>query len=208
MGKIKIAVMASGRGSNLQSIIDAIKEGKINGQIVLVLSDKADAYALKRAEIAGIPYDVLLPCDYSERDQYDAALAERIARSGAELIVLAGFMRILSAAFLDRFPNRVVNIHPALLPSFPGLHAQEQAFAYGVKVSGCTVHFVDTGVDSGPIIAQTCVPVLESDTIEDLTARILVEEHKLYPQVIAMIADGKVTVDGRKVFVQSREENR
>jgi phosphoribosylglycinamide formyltransferase-1 len=202
MGKLKIAVLASGRGSNLQAIMDAIAAGTIKGEIVLILSDQADALALKRGKDAGIACDVILPSAYDGRDVYDAALAARVAASGAQLVVLAGFMRILSPVFLDRFPNQVVNIHPALLPSFPGLHAQQQAFDYGVKVSGCTVHFVDTGIDSGPIIAQTPVLVGAAKNADELAAKILVEEHKLYPQVIAMIAAGRIEVCGRTVIIK------
>jgi phosphoribosylglycinamide formyltransferase-1 len=202
MGKLKIAVLASGRGSNLQAIMDAIAADKINGEIVLILSDKADALALQKGKDAGITCDVILPSDCGSRDDYDKALTERVASSGAQLVVLAGFMRLLSPVFLQRFPNQVVNIHPALLPSFPGLHAQQQALDYGVKVSGCTVHFVDMGVDSGPIIAQTPVFVDDAKNADELAAKILVEEHKLYPQVIAMIADGRVKVCGRTVIIK------
>ena len=198
MNKLKIAVLASGRGSNLQSIIDNINNCKIDGEIVLVLSDHKDAYALKRAEMSCIKNDYLSVKEFTSREEYDKALAEKVKESGAQLIVLAGFMRILSAAFLDNFPNRVINIHPSLLPSFPGLHAQRQAFDHGVKVSGCTVHFVDSGLDSGPIIAQKTVPVMDDDTEESLTERILTEEHKLYSEVIADISHGKIVIEGRK----------
>lgn len=198
---LKIAVLASGSGSNLQSIIDNIQAGKLDAQIQLVLSDKKDAYALKRAASAGIKTCYMNPKDYDDRVSYDKALAEEVKASGAELIVLAGFMRILNKVFLEKFNNRVINIHPALLPSFPGLHAQEQAWAYGVKVSGCTVHFVDCGTDTGPIIAQRTVPVLETDTADDLAKRILVEEHKIYPYVIQMIAEGRVQLVNNKVKI-------
>lgn len=204
MEKLKIAVLASGRGSNLQSIMDNIDNGKINGEIVLVLSNNPEAYALKRAAAGGIKTKFLLPGDYADRKEYDRALAEEVKKSGAELVLLAGFMRILSQEFLDHFPGQVINIHPSLLPSFPGLHAQKQAFDYGVKISGCTVHFVDAGLDSGPIIAQRSVPVLDDDTADTLADRILVEEHILYSQVVADIADGKVKINGRKTTRESQ----
>ncbi|MDD2568679.1 MAG: phosphoribosylglycinamide formyltransferase [Clostridia bacterium] len=198
---LKIAVLASGSGSNLQSIIDNIQAGKLDAQIQLVLSDKSNAYALKRAASAGIKTCYMNPKDYDDRVSYDKALAEEVKASGAELVVLAGFMRILNKVFLEEFNNRVINIHPALLPSFPGLHAQDQAWAYGVKVSGCTVHFVDCGTDTGPIIAQRAVPVLDTDTADDLAKRILVEEHKIYPYIIQMIAEGKVWLINNKVKI-------
>ena len=198
---LKIAVLASGSGSNLQSIIDNIQAGKLDAQIQLVLSDKSNAYALKRAASAGIKTCYMNPKDYDDRVSYDKALAEEVKASGAELVVLAGFMRILNKVFLEEFNNRVINIHPALLPSFPGLHAQDHAWAYGVKVSGCTVHFVDCGTDTGPIIAQRAVPVLDTDTADDLAKRILVEEHKIYPYIIQMIAEGKVWLINNKVKI-------
>jgi phosphoribosylglycinamide formyltransferase-1 len=198
---LKIAVLASGSGSNLQSIIDNIQAGKLDAQIQLVLSDKSNAYALKRAASAGIKTCYMNPKDYDDRVSYDKALAEEVKASGAELVVLAGFMRILNKVFLEEFNNRVINIHPALLPSFPGLHAQDQAWSYGVKVSGCTVHFVDCGTDTGPIIAQRAVPVLDTDTADDLAKRILVEEHKIYPYIIQMIAEGKVWLINNKVKI-------
>jgi len=202
MKPLKIAVLASGRGSNLQAIIEGIQAGKIKGEIVLVLSDKESAFALERAQAFGIPTCHISPKNYSSREEYDAAIADAVEKSGASLVVLAGFMRILTSTFIDRFPGGIINIHPALLPSFPGLHAQRQAVEYGVKVSGCTVHFVDYGMDNGPIIAQRAVPVLDSDTEDDLASRILVQEHLLYSEVIARIAEGKVKLKGKKVFCE------
>jgi len=202
MKPLKIAVLASGRGSNLQAIIEGIQSGKINGQIVLVLSDKDSAYAMERAQTYGIPTCHISPKQYSSREKYDVAIADMVKKSDADLVVLAGFMRILTPAFIDHFPNRVINIHPALLPSFPGLHAQRQAVEYGVKVSGCTVHFVDYEMDHGPVIAQRAVPVLDSDTEDELSARILVQEHLLYSEVIARIAEGKVKIQGKKVICE------
>ncbi len=198
---LKIGVLASGRGSNLQSILNQINAGKIPAQIVVVASDKADAAALERAKQAGIKAEVLLPSQFSNREAYDAALAELLKRYDVQLVVLAGFMRIIGRDFLNKFPHSVINIHPALLPSFPGLHAQIQTFNYGVKVAGCTVHFVDSGVDTGPIIAQRAVPVLEDDDVDSLTARILEQEHQLYPYVIAKIAQNKVILKERKVII-------
>lgn len=199
---LKLAVLASGRGSNLQAIIESIEAGHVNAKINLVISNVSDAYALVRAEKHGIPTRFVNPKEFSSRLEYDSALAEIVQESQADLVVLAGYMLVLTPAFLDRFPNRVINIHPALLPSFPGVNGQKQAVDYGVKISGCTVHFVDSGVDTGPIIAQRAVPVLDYDTEETLAARILEQEHQVYPEVIRWIANGKVEVVGRKVFVK------
>ncbi|MBI5815549.1 MAG: phosphoribosylglycinamide formyltransferase [Nitrospinae bacterium] len=189
---LKLAALASGRGSNLQAIINACEEGAINAQMTLVLTDNPEAYALERAKLSGIPSVVIERRGFASREAFDSALAGAVEQSGAQLVCLAGFMRIISPAFLTRFPGRVINIHPALLPSFPGLDAQKQAFDHGVKITGCTVHFVDEGVDTGPIIAQAAVEVLAGDTLETLSARILEQEHKLYPKAIQMIADGLV----------------
>jgi phosphoribosylglycinamide formyltransferase-1 len=201
MGKVdfKLAVLASGRGSNLQAILDRIKDGRLKAKVCVVISDCQDARALERARKEGIPALFLDPKKYPSREDYDRALAEKTEEFQADLVVLAGFMRVLGQNFLDRFPRKVINIHPALLPSFPGMHGQKQAVDYGVKISGCTVHFVDQGVDTGPIIAQRAVPVKDDDTEESLSARILVEEHKLYPEVIQWIAEGRVELAGRKV---------
>ena len=176
MERLKIAVLASGSGSNLQAIIDEIKSGFLPVELALVLSDKPQAYALQRAEAAGVPTKVLLPADFASREDYDAELVRLLKASGAEAVALAGYMRLVTPVFLQAFSHRVLNIHPALLPSFPGLHGQRQAFEYGVKVAGCTVHFVDEGMDSGPIILQAPVPVLEDDDADSLAARILEQE--------------------------------
>ena len=198
---LKIVVLVSGSGTNLQAIINAINAKKIAAEIALVLSDKPNAYGLVRAENANIPALSMEPKDYHSREAYDTALAEVIADTGAELIVLAGFMRILGEAFVERFCERIINIHPALLPAFPGLNAQKQAWEYGVKVSGCTVHIVDSGMDTGPIIAQNVVPVLAEDTADSLAARILIQEHIIYPEVIGWWAENRIKVVDGKVVV-------
>ena len=201
MERLKIAVLASGSGSNLQAIIDEIKSGFLPIELALVLSDKPQAYALQRAEAAGVPTKVLLPADFASREDYDAELVRLLKASGAEAVALAGYMRLVTPVFLQAFPHRVLNIHPALLPSFPGLHGQRQAFEYGVKVAGCTVHFVDEGMDSGPIILQAPVPVLEDDDADSLAARILEQEHIIYPLALRLLAEGKLLIEGRRVRI-------
>lgn len=201
MERLKIAVLASGTGSNLQAIIDEIKSGFLPVELALVLSDKPQAYALQRAEAAGVPTKVLLPADFASREDYDAELVRLLKASGAEAVALAGYMRLVTPVFLQAFPHRVLNIHPALLPSFPGLHGQRQAFEYGVKVAGCTVHFVDEGMDSGPIILQAPVPVLEDDDADSLAARILEQEHIIYPLALRLLAEGKLHIEGRRVRI-------
>ena len=201
MERLKIAVLASGSGSNLQAIIDEIKSGFLPVELALVLSDKPQAYALQRAEAAGVPTKVLLPADFASREDYDAELVRLLKASGAEAVAFAGYMRLVTPVFLQAFPHRVLNIHPALLPSFPGLHGQRQAFEYGVKVAGCTVHFVDEGMDSGPIILQAPVPVLEDDDADSLAARILEQEHIIYPLALRLLAEGKLLIEGRRVRI-------
>ena len=201
MERLKIAVLASGSGSNLQAIIDEIKSGFLPVELALVLSDKPQAYALQRAEAAGVPTKVLLPADFASREDYDAELVRLLKASGAEAVALAGYMRLVTPVFLQAFPHRVLNIHPALLPSFPGLHGQRQAFEYGVKVAGCTVHFVDEGMDSGPIILQAPVPVLEDDDADSVAARILEQEHIIYPLALRLLAEGKLHIEGRRVRI-------
>lgn len=201
MERLKIAVLASGSGSNLQAIIDEIKSGFLPVELALVLSDKPQAYALQRAKAAGVPTKVLLPADFASREDYDAELVRLLKASGAEAVALAGYMRLVTPVFLQAFPHRVLNIHPALLPSFSGLHGQRQAFEYGVKVAGCTVHFVDEGMDSGPIILQAPVPVLEDDDADSLAARILEQEHIIYPLALRLLAEGKLHIEGRRVRI-------
>lgn len=198
---LKIAVLASGSGSNLQAIIDEIRSGLLPAELVLVLSDKTQAYALQRAEAAGVPTKVLLPADFATREDYDAEVVRLLKASGAEVVALAGYMRLVTPVLLQAFPQRVLNIHPALLPSFPGLHGQRQAFEYGVKVAGCTVHFVDENMDSGPIILQAPVPVLEDDDADKLAARILEQEHIIYPLALRLLAEGKLHIEGRRVRI-------
>jgi phosphoribosylglycinamide formyltransferase-1 len=200
-GTIRIAVLISGNGTNLQAIIDQCAQGGIDGSVACVISNKGSAYGLERARKHAIPAIHLDHRGFPDRNAYDAALVEILRQHRIDLVVLAGFMRIVTPTLLDAFPNRVMNIHPALLPAFPGLDAQRQALEYGVKVSGCTVHFVDSGTDTGPIILQAVVPVLEGDTEEALSQRIHLEEHKLYPAAIQLFAQGRLTVHGRRVSI-------
>jgi phosphoribosylglycinamide formyltransferase-1 len=195
-----IAVLVSGSGSNLQAIIDASERGEIPCRVGLVVSNKADAYGLVRARNHGIPAEVVDHRAYPTRESFDERLVEVIRGSGAELVCLAGFMRVLTPVFLRAFPGRVVNIHPALLPAFPGTHGPGQALAYGVKFSGCTVHFVDEGVDTGPVIVQAVVPVYDEDTSDTLAARILKQEHKIYPMAIRLFFKGNLKIEGRRVL--------
>lgn len=199
--KLKIAVLASGSGSNLQAIIDGIAAGLLPAELCLVISDKPDAYALQRAQKANVPTKILLPQDFTSRADYDAQLVQLLQAAKVEVVALAGYMRLVTPTLLNAFPQRVLNIHPALLPSFPGLHAQRQAFEYGVKVAGCTVHFVDEGMDSGPIILQAPVPILDTDDADSLTARILEQEHIIYPLALRLLAEGKLHIVGRRVQI-------
>lgn len=199
--KIRVGVLISGGGTNLQAIIDRSERGELDAEVVCVISNKADAFGLQRASrhgIAALHFDYR---QYGSRQTYDSALVKALNDFNVDLVVLAGFMRIVTPVLLEAFPNRVMNIHPALLPSFPGLDAQKQALDYGAKISGCTVHFVDAGTDTGPIILQSSVPVLENDTEETLSERIHIEEHKLYPAAIQLFAEGRLTVEGRKVRI-------
>ena len=200
---LKLAVLASGSGSNLQAMIDAIAAGALPAKIQLALSDKPDAFALERAKQAGIPTVVISPQTFATREEYDRQVVAAIQQYEVDVVALAGYMRIVTPEFLQAFPQRVVNIHPALLPAFPGLHGQRQAWEYGVKVSGCTVHFVDEGTDTGPIIAQATVPVLDTDDADTLAARILEQEHRLYPYVLKLLAEGRVSIEGRKVKIKT-----
>jgi phosphoribosylglycinamide formyltransferase-1 len=200
MKKLKIGVLVSGSGSNLQSIIDKIEQGALSAEISIVICNNPQAFALERCAKHKIPFQLLSPKEFPDRMDFDMKMAEILKGHGVELVVMAGFMRVLSPEFLSEFPLKVINIHPALLPSFPGLHGQKQAFDYGVKFSGCTVHFADSGVDTGPIIIQAVVPVFDNDTEEIMSARILKEEHRIYPQAIQLYAEGKLEIRGRKVI--------
>ncbi len=199
--KLRLGVLASGGGTNLQSLIDQCRAEQIDAEIVLVLSNNPTAGALQRAEHAGLKQTCINHRDFSDRQSYDQAVVAELLKAEVELVVLAGFMRIISEVFLAAFPQRIINIHPSLLPAFPGVHVQQKALAYGARFSGCTVHFVDGGVDTGPIIAQAVVPILTGDTEESLSARILQQEHKLYPHAIQLIAAGRVSIDGRLVQI-------
>jgi len=185
-------VLVSGRGSNLQAILDAIENGSLDARVELVISNQAGALALERARAAGVDTCVISHRDFDGREAFDAAVAEKLLAHGVEWVVLAGFMRVLTAVFIQRMQGRIINIHPALLPSFPGVNAQRQALDYGVKVTGCTVHLIDEGVDTGPIIAQRVVEVRDDDDEDSLSARILVQEHDLMVTVLRGVADGSI----------------
>jgi phosphoribosylglycinamide formyltransferase 1 len=199
--KLRIGALASGGGSNLQSIIDSCRDGSLAAEIVLVLTNNPDAGALSRAEQAGIPSRCLDHRRYASREDFDRDVVAALRAAGVELVVLAGFMRIISPVFIEAFPGRIMNIHPALLPAFPGLHVQRKALEYGARFAGCTVHFVDGGVDTGPIIIQAVVPVLDDDTETSLSARILLQEHRIYPRAIQLFAEGRLHIDGRRVQI-------
>jgi phosphoribosylglycinamide formyltransferase 1 len=196
-----IGVLISGNGTNLQSIIDAIETKKLDAKIEVVLSNKADAQGLVRAQNHGIRTEVLDHKAFASREAYDQAVVDRLRARGVELVVLAGFMRLLSSVFVKAYSNRIMNIHPALLPSFPGLHVQKKALDHGVRVAGCTVHFVNEECDEGPIIIQAVVPVYPDDSEEQLAARILKQEHRIYPCAIQLYAEGRLHVVGRRVSV-------
>ncbi len=203
---MKIAVLVSGSGTNLQTLIEKLHgDETCSIKIAVVISDREKAYALTRAKAAGIPTQVVRTRDFDNRTDFDAEISKQIERYAAELIVLAGFMKLFQPPFVRRYQNRIINVHPTLLPAFPGAQPVADTLAYGVKVTGVTVHFVDEEVDSGPIIAQAVVPVLDTDDEESLHARIQIEEHKLYPQVIRWYAQGQLKVEGRKVIIQDSE---
>ena len=198
---MKIAVLVSGSGTNLQTLIEQLHQDKTSGiDVAVVISDRRKAYALTRAAHAGIPTHVVRTQDFENRVDFDVAISKLIEQYAVELIVLAGFMKLFQPAFVRKYQNRIINVHPSLLPAFPGAHPVADTLAYGVKIAGVTVHFVDEGVDSGPIIAQAAVPVLDTDTEESLHNRIQIEEHKLYPKVIKWYAQGKLKIEGRKVI--------
>jgi phosphoribosylglycinamide formyltransferase-1 len=203
--KLRVAVFASGSGSNFQRIIDLTQQGKLDITLSLLVCDKATAGAIGRAEAAGIPTFVFNAKDYPSREAYEAVIVEELERLQVDLVVLAGYMRLLTPVLVDAYYGRLINIHPALLPAFPGAHGIRDAFEAGVSQTGCTVHFVDNGMDTGPIIAQQAVDVLPDDTIESLSTRIHAAEHALYPQVIDWISKGYVTLEDRQVTVNVPE---
>jgi phosphoribosylglycinamide formyltransferase 1 len=198
--RLRLGVLASGRGSNLQAIIDACEGGQIDAVIALVISNVAETHALERGLRHGIEAAFIDPSLHRTSEEFDAAVLDLLRKREVELVCLAGYMRLLSPPFVEAYKNRIMNIHPALLPAFPGLHTHRQALRYGVKFSGCTVHFVDEGVDTGPIIIQAVVPVLDDDTEEILSDRILAYEHQIYPQAIQLFAEGRLEIRGRRVL--------
>ncbi len=202
---IDIGVLVSGRGSNLQAIMDEIEAGRLDAVIKVVISDNPGAGALERARARSIPVEVIERGPYPTREAFDTELVKTLKDRCVGLVVLAGFMRVLSPAFIRAFPMRVINIHPSLLPSFPGLDVQRKTLEHGVKFSGCTVHFVDEELDSGPIILQAVVPVLDDDTVETLSSRILAQEHCIYPRAIQLISEGRLNKVGRRVFLKDGE---
>lgn len=201
MSKAVLGILCSGRGTNLQSIMAAVKSGQIDAKIALVLTDKPEAKALERAADAGIAHVCVNRKACRDKQEFEERIAAELKKAGVTLVILAGFMRILSPYFVREFQGRILNIHPSLLPSFGGAHAHRDVLAYGVKVSGCTIHFVDEGMDSGPIILQMAVPVLDDDTEDTLAARVLEQEHILYPKAIELYVNGKLEIEGRHVKI-------
>ncbi|MGE5381037.1 MAG: phosphoribosylglycinamide formyltransferase [Methylocystaceae bacterium] len=199
---LRLGVLASGRGSNFAAIMRAIEGGRLNARVAVLISDQPQAPALSLARGFGVPAEVISPRQFADKSQFEDALAQACQKFQVEVVVLAGFMRLLGAGFLSRYPQRVVNIHPALLPAFPGLNAQKQAVEYGVRFSGCTVHLVDEGMDSGPIIMQAAVPVEPDDDEHTLAERILKEEHRLYPQALQLMADNRLIIRDRRVYIK------
>jgi phosphoribosylglycinamide formyltransferase-1 len=204
---LRLGVLASGRGSNLQAIIDAIEAGSLPAQIAVVISNKKDAQALERARKHGVLDVFLDPKSFAgrpdSREAYDHAILDLLRKYDVELVLLAGYMKIVTPVLINAYENRMMNIHPSLLPAFPGLDVQKKAVEWGVKIAGCTVHFVTEGVDEGPIIIQAAVPVLDSDTPETLAARILEQEHRIYPRAVQLYAEGRLKVEGRRVHVHN-----
>src|SRR3984885_6610076 len=201
---MRLGILISGRGSNFEAIANSIAQRKLDAEIAIVISNRASAAGIEIARERGIPLRVIASAGM-DRETYDKLLIDELRTHEVDLVCLAGFMRLLSADFIRAFPNRVLIIHPSLLPAFAGLDAQRQALEYGVRITGCTVHFVDEFLDSGPIIIQAAVPVLENDTVESLSARILAQEHLIYPKAIGYIVDGRVQVEGRRVSIREEE---
>ncbi len=200
---LALGVLASGRGSNLQAILDAVAAGRLAASVRVVVSDVADAHALERARRAGLPAVFVDPRGPGGKAGFEGRVVEVLRAHGAACVALAGYMRVCGPALLAAFPQRIVNIHPSLLPAFPGLHVQRAALEHGARFSGCTVHFVDAGVDTGPIIIQAAVPVLDGDTEESLAARILRQEHQVFPRALQLLAEGRLRVNGRRVLVDA-----
>ena len=200
---LPLGVLASGRGSNLQAILDEIASGRLAAAVKVVVADVADAFALERARRAGVPAVFVDPRCPGGKAAYEQRVAAVLREHGVDLVVLAGYMRVCGPDLLAAFPGRILNIHPSLLPAFPGLHVQRQALEHGARFSGCTVHFVDAGVDTGPIVAQAVVPVLDADTEDTLAARILRQEHRVYPHAIRLFAEGRLRLAGRRVLVDA-----
>ncbi len=198
-----LGVLISGRGSNLQAIVDAIAAGTLDARVGVVISNRPEAGGLERARRAGIEALCLSHRDYASREEYDRALVAALRQRGVGLVCLAGFMRLLSPVFIEAFPNAILNIHPSLLPAFPGLEAQHQAWAHGVKLAGATVHLVNRDLDAGPIVLQRAVPVLDDDTPERLAERILEQEHRLYPEAIGLVLSGGWTIEGRRFILRN-----
>ncbi|MBE0467063.1 MAG: phosphoribosylglycinamide formyltransferase [Candidatus Desulforudis sp.] len=205
MKRLRLGVLASGRGTNLQAIINATGDGRLRAEVAVVVVDQAGAQARERAKGAGIPEFFVDLGAYPDKRAFEGEIAAILDRHGVELVCLAGYMRILTPVMLDAYRNRIINIHPSLLPAFPGLHAQRQAWEYGVRYTGCTVHFVEEEVDAGPIILQAVVPVLPDDTVGSLSARILEQEHRIYVEAIGLYQAGLLEIEGRRVFVKSQE---
>jgi phosphoribosylglycinamide formyltransferase-1 len=204
---LRVAVLASGRGSNLQAVIDAIEAGTVQAKIVVIISNKKDAPALERAHRHGLSARFIDPKPYAgrpdSREAYDRELLDVLKQHDVELVLLAGYMKIVTTVLVEVFTNRMMNIHPSLLPSFPGLDVQKKAIEWGCKLAGCTVHFVTEGVDEGPIILQAAVPILDDDSPESLAGRILEQEHKIYPRAVQLFAEGRLRVEGRRVFIEA-----
>ena len=200
---LTLGVLASGRGSNFQAILDSISSGFLKAEVAVLISDNPKAYALERARKHGIEALYINPKDFKDKDSYYFRIADELKDRSVGLVILAGFMRIVGKPLIEQYRNRIMNIHPAILPSFPGLHGQKQASDYGVKISGCTVHFVDEGIDTGPIIIQAAVPVYDDDTEESLSERILKHEHRIYPAAIKLFSEGRLEVKGRKVIIKN-----
>lgn len=199
---LNLGVLVSGSGSNLQAIIDATEKGFLKSKISIVISNVPDVYALERAKKHNIISTVINHKDFKNREDFDKKIVETLKKHSVDLVIMAGFLRVITPVLLDAFPMKILNIHPALLPSFPGLHVQKQALDYGCKFAGCTVHFADKGVDTGPIIIQGVVPILDTDTEESLSKRILSVEHKIYPQAIKLYEEGRIKIVGRRVIIE------